>query len=185
MNRQDSGRHEPSRASHLKRHWCHCGGLFYHETAVLHPAAEIGKGVKIWHFCHIMGTARIGRGTVIGQNGFVAGVIGERCRIQNNVSIYEGVTLEDGVFVGPSAVFTNVKYPKAHVQQRPFQKTRVKSGAVIGANATIVCGVTIGKDAMVGAGAVVTKDVPDEALVVGVPAKIVEGRSDRADQTDQ
>lgn len=144
-----------------------------HETALLDPGACVEDGVTIWHFCHVMPGARIGAETILGQNIFVGRNvrIGDRCRIQNNVSLFEGVTLEDDVFVGPSAVFTNVKRPRAGVRQRPFLPTLVKRGAVIGANATIVCGVTIGAFAFVGAGAVVTRDVPDGVTVAGNPAR--------------
>jgi len=143
-----------------------------HETAVIDPGAQIGKDVQVWHFSHVMPGAHIGDGCILGQNVFVGGDvrIGKRCRIQNNVSVYAGVTLEDDVFVGPSAVFTNIKRPRAGVVQRPFLPTLVKQGAVIGANATIICGVTIGAGAFVAAGAVVTKDVPDGVEVMGVPA---------------
>src|SRR5204862_2291872 len=127
-----------------------------------------------WHFVHVSEGARIGAGTVLGQNVFVARgvVVGKGCRIQNNVSLYEGVVLEDDVFVGPSAVFTNVRTPRAHVSRRhEFEPTVVRRHATIGANSTIVCGVTLEEGAFVGAGAVVTKDVPPRTLVVGVPAR--------------
>jgi UDP-2-acetamido-3-amino-2,3-dideoxy-glucuronate N-acetyltransferase len=151
---------------------------FKHESAYVDEGAKVGKGTRIWHFCHVMAGAEIGEGCTLGQNVFVAkGVrIGNGVKIQNNVSVYEGVTLEDGVFVGPSAVFTNVRTPRASFpRNRPedFLPTVVKRGATIGANATIVCGVTIGEWAFVAAGAVVTKDVPPYALVAGVPAKRV------------
>jgi UDP-2-acetamido-3-amino-2,3-dideoxy-glucuronate N-acetyltransferase len=145
-----------------------------HPTAVIDRGARIGAGTRIWHFCHVMAGARIGAGCVLGQNVFVAGSarIGDRCRLQNNVSIYDGVTLADDVFVGPSAVFTNVRNPRAAVDRRAaFELTTVEKGATIGANATIVCGVTIGAHALVGAGAVVTRDVPAHAIVQGVPAR--------------
>ena len=147
-----------------------------HPTAVIDEGATIGAGTKIWHFCHVMAGARVGAGCVLGQNVFVAAgaVVGDRCRIQNNVSIYDGVVLEDEVFVGPSAVFTNVKNPRAAVSRKDaFMKTRVGRGATIGANATIVCGVTIGEYGFVGAGAVVTREVAAHALVTGVPARRV------------
>ena len=151
--------------------------MFYvHESSFIDNGAVIGKGVKIWHFSHVSSNAVIGENTTIGQNVFVGeGVkIGANCKIQNNVSIYAGVELEDYVFCGPSCVFTNdlnprCKYPKG---SEGWMNTLVKYGATIGANATIVCGKTIGRHAMVGAGAVVTKDVPDHALVVGVPANM-------------
>ncbi|MEM1030373.1 MAG: acyltransferase [Myxococcota bacterium] len=145
-----------------------------HPSAVVDPGACIGAGTKIWHFCHVMGGARIGRDCVLGQNGFVAATatIGDRCRIQNNVSVYDGVTLEDDVFLGPSCVLTNVKNPRATVSRREaYLPTRLRTGVTIGANATIVCGVTVGAHAMVGAGAVVTSDVSDFALMTGVPAR--------------
>jgi UDP-2-acetamido-3-amino-2,3-dideoxy-glucuronate N-acetyltransferase len=146
--------------------------------AVIDDGAEIGDGTQIWHFSHIQKGAKIGKKCVLGQNVNVANnvVIGSFCKIQNNVSIYEGVTLEDYVFCGPSMVFTNIinprcKYPQAG--SKYYINTLVKEGASIGANATIVCGHTIGKHAMIGAGAVVTKDIPDYALVVGNPSKII------------
>ena len=146
---------------------------FRHPTAVVDEGAEIGSGTKIWHFAHILSGTKIGARCVISQNVMIGPkvVIGNGCKIQNNVSIYEGVTLEDDVFCGPSMVFTNVLYPRAHVNRRDeFLPTLVRQGATIGANATIVCGNTVGAYAMVGAGAVVTRDVPDFALVLGAPA---------------
>ncbi|MCB9559526.1 MAG: N-acetyltransferase [Kofleriaceae bacterium] len=145
---------------------------FVHPSAVVDPGATIGPGTRIWHFVHVMPEARIGARCVIGQGCFVGPVtIGDGCRIQNNVSVFDGVTLEDEVFVGPSAVFTNVNNPRAHVSRRhEFARTVVKRGASIGANATIVCGVTIGEHAFIGAGAVVRHDVAPHAVVVGVPA---------------
>ncbi|MCL5027890.1 MAG: N-acetyltransferase [Bacteroidetes bacterium] len=151
---------------------------FIHESSYVDEPCEIGEGTKIWHFCHIQKNSKIGRNCVFGQNINVANnvSIGNFCKIQNNVSIYEGVTLEDYVFCGPSMVFTNILDPKCKYPQVGAQyyiKTLVKEGASIGANATIVCGHTIGKHSMIGAGTVVTKDVPDYALVVGNPGKIV------------
>jgi UDP-2-acetamido-3-amino-2,3-dideoxy-glucuronate N-acetyltransferase len=146
---------------------------YIHFTAIVDDGALIGAGSKIWHFCHIMPHAVIGEHCILGQNVFVADhvQIGNGVKIQNNVSLYEGVILEEGVFVGPSAVFTNVLNPRSFIERKhEYKKTLVKKGASIGANATIICGVTIGKFAFVGAGSVVTKDVPDHALVVGNPA---------------
>ncbi|MEK6609087.1 MAG: acyltransferase [Myxococcota bacterium] len=149
---------------------------FVHPTAVVDPGAEIGDGTKIWHFCHLSAGARIGRDCVLGQNVFVDrdAVIGDRCKLQNNVSIYRGVVLEDEVFVGPSAVFTNVSNPRAFIERKhEFRATRVRRGATIGANATIVCPCDVGAYALVGAGAVVTRDVEPHALMMGVPARRV------------
>ena len=148
---------------------------FVHESSVLASDATVGKGTKIWHFCHVMGGAILGEGVSVGQNGFIAGGtrIGSGCRLQNNVSIYEGVELEEDVFVGPSAVFTNVRNPRSFVNRKSeYSTTHVGRGATIGANATIVCGVRIGAFAFVAAGAVVTRDVPPFALVRGVPATL-------------
>ena len=147
---------------------------FVHESAYVDGRVEIGEGTKIWHFVHVLGGTTIGRDCVLGQN-VMAGpdvTIGDRCKIQNNVALYKGVTLEDGVFCGPSCVFTNVLTPRAEVERKDeFGPTRVGRGATIGANATIVCGHNLGEYCMVAAGAVVTKDVPDYALVAGVPAR--------------
>ena len=143
-------------------------------AAIVDPPSEIGEGTKIWHFSHIMSNCRIGRGCNLGQNVHVAsGVrIGNNVKIQNNVSLYAGVELEDDVFCGPSMVFTNVTTPRSHVNRRSeYSKTLVKRGASLGANSTIVCGVTVGRYAFVAAGAVVTKDVSDHAMVAGVPAR--------------
>lgn len=145
-----------------------------HPTAILDDGCQIGTGTRIWHFCHIMGGAKIGNNCSLGQNVFVAdGVtLGNGVKIQNNVSIYTGVTCEDDVFLGPSMVFTNVLNPRSAVNRRgQYSHTLVKRGASIGANATIVCGKTIGEYAFIGAGAVVTKNVPAFALVVGNPAR--------------
>ncbi|MEW6732254.1 MAG: DapH/DapD/GlmU-related protein [Acidobacteriota bacterium] len=149
--------------------------VFIHESSYVDEPCTIGAGTKIWHFCHIMKESVIGEGCNIGQNVFIAsGVrIGANVKIQNNVSIYTGVILEDNVFCGPSMVFTNVINPRSAVIRRDeYQQTLVKRGASIGANATVVCGYTIGQYAFIGAGAVITRDVPDYALVVGNPARI-------------
>jgi len=149
--------------------------VFVHESSYVDEGCEIGAGTKIWHFSHVMTGARIGRRCNIGQNVVVSPhvVIGDNVKIQNNVSIYTGVILEDDVFCGPSMVFTNVVNPRSHVPRKDeYRETRVQQGASIGANATIVCGHTIGRFAFIGAGAVVTRDVPDYALVVGNPARI-------------
>ncbi|MFM7106138.1 MAG: acyltransferase [Flavobacteriales bacterium] len=145
-----------------------------HPTAVVDPAARIGRGCKIWHFSHIMKDCEMGEGCNIGQNVVVSpGVIlGNNVKVQNNVSIYTGVICEDDVFLGPSCVFTNVINPRSAIARKDqYRATRVKKGASIGANATIVCGNDIGAYALIGAGAVVTKDIPDYALVVGNPAR--------------
>ena len=149
-------------------------GAWKHPSAIIDQGAMLGRGTRIWHFCHVCDGARIGEDCTLGQNVYVGpGVqIGDRCRIQNNVSVYEGVTLEDDVFVGPSAVFTNVKRPRAG-KAAGYERTLVKRGAIIGANATIVCGVTLGEGCFIGAGAVVTHDVAPGVEVRGVPARPV------------
>lgn len=150
-------------------------GYFSHESSYIDAGCEIGEGTKIWHFCHVMAGARIGRECTIGQNVVVAGdaIVGDRVRIQNNVSVYTGVILEDEVFCGPSMVFTNVINPRSHVSRKhEFQRTLVGRGATLGANCTIVCGHTIGRYAFIGAGAVITRDVPDYALVMGNPGRV-------------
>ena len=147
--------------------------IFVHPTSVVDEGAVLMDGVRVWHFCHVMGGATIGKGTSLGQNGFVASHvrIGSNVKIQNNVSLYEGVTIEDNVFLGPSCVFTNVRNPRSAINRRSeFEATLVRQGSTIGANATIRCGVTLGEHCFVAAGAVVTKDVPPFGVVAGVPA---------------
>lgn len=145
-----------------------------HESAYVDEPCEIGEGTRIWHFVHVLQGTKIGRNCILGQN-VMAGpdvVIGDGCKIQNNVALYRGVVLEQDVFCGPSCVFTNVLTPRAHVERKnEFARTLVRRGATIGANATIVCGNTLGAYCMVAAGAVVTRDVPDHALVAGMPAR--------------
>lgn len=150
------------------------GSAFVHETAIVDEGAEIGKGSRIWHWVHVCGGARIGAGCSLGQNVFVGNkvVLGDRVKVQNNVSIYDNVTLEDEVFCGPSMVFTNVINPRAGVEKKDeYKNTLVKRGASLGANCTIVCGVTVNEYAFIGAGAVVTRDVPQFAVMAGVPAR--------------
>lgn len=145
-----------------------------HSSAIVDEGAQVGDGTRIWHFVHVCAGARIGKGCSLGQNVFVGNrvVIGDNVRIQNNVSVYDEVTLEDDVFCGPSMVFTNVYNPRSAVPRKDeFRKTLVKRGATLGANCTIVCGVTIGEHAFIGAGAVVNRDVPPFALMLGVPAR--------------
>jgi len=145
-----------------------------HETAVIDQPCEIGEGTRIWHFAHIGARSRIGRNCVFGQNTMVAESVrvGDNVKVQNNVAIYTGVEIEDDVFLGPSCVLTNITNPRAQVSRKHlYEKTLIRRGATVGANATIVCGVTIGRYALIGAGAVVTRDVADYTLMLGVPAK--------------
>lgn len=145
-----------------------------HPSAVIDEGAVIGADTRVWHFAHVMGGARIGKGCVIGHGCFIGNVvIGDGVRIQNHVSVFDGVTLEDDVFVGPSCTFTNVKRPRAAISQKhAFAPTVIRRGATLGAGVTVVCGVTIGEHAMVAAGAVVTRDVPAHALLAGVPGRV-------------
>jgi UDP-2-acetamido-3-amino-2,3-dideoxy-glucuronate N-acetyltransferase len=148
--------------------------VFIHESSFVDPGAVIGGGTRIWHYCHVLSGARIGERCSFGQNCCVSGgtVIGNDVKVQNNVSIYEGTVIEDDVFLGPSCVLTNVTNPRSQVVRRAlYERTLLRRGCSVGANATILCGVTIGRYAFVGAGAVVTRDVPDYSLVVGAPAR--------------
>ncbi|WP_234912066.1 acyltransferase, partial [Vibrio anguillarum] len=145
---------------------------FKHETAIIDDGAQIGDGSRVWHWTHVCAGAHIGQGVSLGQNVFVGNkvTIGDHCKIQNNVSVYDNVHLEEGVFCGPSMVFTNVYNPRSLIERKDqYRDTLVKKGATLGANCTIVCGVTIGEFAFIGAGAVVNKDVPAYAMMVGVP----------------
>jgi UDP-2-acetamido-3-amino-2,3-dideoxy-glucuronate N-acetyltransferase len=147
---------------------------FIHETAVVDDGAHIGSGSKIWHFCHVSGTAHVGENCVLGQNVYLGNktILGNNVKVQNNVSVFQGVICEDDVFLGPSMVFTNVINPRSAVNRKEeFKNTVVKKGATIGANATIVCGITLGEYCFIGAGAVVTKSVKPYALMVGIPAR--------------
>jgi len=160
---------------------------YVHPTAVIDAPSSIGAGTKIWHFCHVTAGAVLGKRCILGQNVFVADgvVVGNNVKIQNNVSVYDNVTLEDDVFCGPSMVFTNVINPRSAVPRKDeYLDTLVCRGATIGANATVICGVTIGKYAFIGAGAVVNRDVPDHALVVGVPARQIGWMSEFGEQLD-
>ena len=159
--------------------------LQIHPSAIVDEGAQIGDGSRIWHFVHVCAGAKIGTGVSLGQNVFVGNkvVIGNHCKIQNNVSIYENVTLEEGVFCGPSMVFTNVYNPRALIERKAeYKDTLIKKGATLGANCTIVCGVTVGEYAFIGAGAVVNKDVKPYALMVGLPAKQIGWMSQYGEQ---
>lgn len=156
-----------------------------HPSAIVDEGAQIGEGSRVWHFVHVCGGAKIGKGVSLGQNVFVGNkvTISDRCKIQNNVSVYDNVTLEEGVFCGPSMVFTNVYNPRSLIERKSeYRDTLVKKGATLGANCTVVCGVTIGEYAFVGAGAVVNKDVKPYALMVGVPAKQIGWMSEYGEQ---
>nr|WP_199042376.1 acyltransferase [Dyella sp. ASV24] len=158
---------------------------YQHPSAIVDDGARIGDGSRVWHFVHVCGGARIGRNVSLGQNVFVGNkvVIGDDCKIQNNVSVYDNVTLEEGVFCGPSMVFTNVYNPRSWVERKQeYRDTLVRRGATLGANCTIICGITIGEFAFVGAGAVVNRDVPSHALMVGVPARQVGWMSEFGEQ---
>ena len=156
-----------------------------HSTAIVDEGAQIGEGSRVWHWVHVSGGAKIGKGVSLGQNVFVGNkvVIGDNCKIQNNVSVYDNVTLEEGVFCGPSMVFTNVYNPRSLIERKSeYRDTLVRKGATLGANCTIVCGTTIGEYSFIGAGAVVNKDVPDYALMVGVPARQIGWMSEYGEQ---
>ena len=160
---------------------------FIHKTAIIDDGADIGDGSQIWHWVHICGGAKIGTNVTIGQNVFISNkvVIGNNCKIQNNVSIYDNIFLEEGVFCGPSMVFTNVYNPRSFVdRKKEYKDTLVKKGATLGANCTIICGLTIGEFAFIGAGAVVTKDVPPYALFAGVPARQIGWMSEYGEKLD-
>ena len=156
-----------------------------HPSAIVDEGAQIGDGSRVWHFVHVCGGARIGKGVSLGQNVFVGNkvIIGDQCKIQNNVSVYDNVTLENGVFCGPSMVFTNVYNPRSLIERKDeYLNTLIKKGATLGANCTIICGVTVGEYAFVGAGAVINKDVPAYALMVGVPARHIGWMSEFGEQ---
>lgn len=161
--------------------------FYQHESAIVDDGAQIGEGSRVWHFAHVCAGAKIGKGVSLGQNVFVGNkvTIGDHCKIQNNVSVYDNVHLEEGVFCGPSMVFTNVYNPRSLIERKDeYRDTLVKKGATLGANCTIVCGVTIGAYAFVGAGAVVNKDIKSYALMVGVPAKQIGWMSEFGEQLD-
>ncbi|NRP15030.1 UDP-2-acetamido-3-amino-2,3-dideoxy-D-glucuronate N-acetyltransferase [Marinobacterium sp. xm-a-152] len=161
--------------------------VMIHSSAIVDDGAQIGESSRVWHFVHVCAGAKIGKGVSLGQNVFVGNkvTIGDHCKIQNNVSVYDNVHLEDGVFCGPSMVFTNVYNPRSLIERKSeYRDTLVKKGATLGANCTIVCGVTIGQYAFIGAGAVINKDVPAYALMVGVPAKQIGWMSEFGEQLD-
>lgn len=161
--------------------------VFIHDSAIVDSGATIGEGSRVWHFVHVCAGAVIGRHCSMGQNVFVGNkvTIGNDCKIQNNVSVYDNVTLEDGVFCGPSMVFTNVYNPRSFVDRKSeYMPTLIKTGATLGANCTIVCGNTIGRFAFIGAGSVVNKDVPNYALMVGVPARQIGWMSEYGERLD-
>lgn len=161
--------------------------FYQHESAIVDDGAQIGEGSRVWHFAHVCAGAKIGKGVSLGQNVFVGNkvTIGDHCKIQNNVSVYDNVHLEEGVFCGPSMVFTNVYNPRSLIERKDeYRDTLVKKGATLGANCTIVCGVMIGAYAFVGAGAVVNKDIKPYALMVGVPAKQIGWMSEFGEQLD-
>ena len=160
---------------------------YQHPSAIVDDGAQIGEGSRVWHFVHVCGGARIGKGVSLGQNVFVGNnvVIGDHCKVQNNVSVYDNVTLEEGVFCGPSMVFTNVYNPRSMIERKnEYRNTLIEKGATLGANCTIICGVTIGQFAFVGAGAVVNKNIQAYALVVGVPARHIGWMSEFGEQLD-
>lgn len=160
---------------------------YQHPSAIVDEGARIGAGSRVWHFVHVSGGARIGKDVSLGQNVFVGNkvVIGDRCKIQNNVSVYDNVTLEEGVFCGPSMVFTNVYNPRSLIDRKAeYRDTLVGRGATLGANCTVICGVTVGEFAFVGAGAVVNRDVPAYALMVGVPAQQIGWMSEFGERLD-
>lgn len=161
--------------------------FFQHESAIIDDGAQIGEGCRVWHWAHVCGGAKIGKGVSLGQNVFVGNTvtIGDRCKIQNNVSVYDNVHLGEGVFCGPSMVFTNVYNPRSLIERKDqYRDTVVKKGATLGANCTIVCGITIGEYAFIGAGTVVNRDVKPFALMVGVPAKQIGWMSVYGEQLD-
>lgn len=161
--------------------------FYQHESAIVDDGAQIGDGSRVWHFVHVCGGAKIGSGVSLGQNVFVGNkvTIGDHCKIQNNVSVYDNVHLEEGVFCGPSMVFTNVYNPRSLIERKDqYLDTLVKKGVTFGANCTVVCGITVGEYAFIGAGAVINKDVPPYALMVGVPGKQIGWMSEYGERLD-